>query len=36
MLMGLNTDLVEGDSIQVTLVFEIYGELEIDVPIESN
>lgn len=36
MLMGLNMDLVEGESIQVTLVFESYGELTIDVPIESN
>ena len=36
MLMGLNSDLVEGDTIQVTLMFENYGELTIDVPVENN
>jgi copper(I)-binding protein len=36
MLMGLTSDLVEGDILQVTLIFETYGELEIDVPVENN
>jgi len=36
MLMGLNSALVEGDTIQVTLMFENYGELTIDVPVENN
>jgi len=36
MLMGLTQDLVEGDTIQVTLIFEISGEFEFDVPVENN
>jgi copper(I)-binding protein len=36
MLMNLNSDLAEGDTIQVTLTFENYGELTIDVPVENN
>ena len=36
MLMGLNSDLVEGNTIQVTLIFENYGELTINVPVENN
>jgi hypothetical protein len=36
MLLGLSMDLIEGDSIQVTLTFENYGEMTIDVPVENN
>ena len=36
MLMSLNSDLVEGDTIQVTLMFENFGGLTIDVPVENN
>jgi copper(I)-binding protein len=36
MLLGLTTDFLQGDTIQITLIFENYGELAIDVPIENN
>ena len=36
MLIGLNADLVVGDTIEVTLTFEIAGEITLQVPVEEN
>lgn len=36
MLMNLSTDLSEGDTLQITLFFETYGEMTFDVPVENN
>ena len=35
MLMGLTRDLQDGDVIRLTLVFEVAGEITIDVPVDN-
>ncbi len=36
MLLGLTRPLNDGDTISVTLTFELSGELEIEVPVDLN
>ena len=36
MLMGLTRSLVQGDTINLTLVFENAGEVEIEVPVDNE
>ena len=36
MLLGLNSDLVVGDTIEVTLTFEKAGAITLQVPVEEN
>ena len=36
MMIGLTSDLTEGDSITLTLVFQNAGEVTIEVPVESR
>lgn len=36
MLMGLKADLIDGETLPLTLVFEVAGELTIDVPIDNE
>jgi copper(I)-binding protein len=36
MLIGLQTDLVEGDTLTLTLVFRNSGEITIEMPIEQR
>ena len=35
MLMGLTRDLVEGDSFFLTLIFEVAGEVLVEVPVDN-
>jgi periplasmic copper chaperone A len=35
MLINLNQDLMEGDSISLTLVFEQSGEIQVSVPVQA-
>jgi copper(I)-binding protein len=36
MLIGLNKDLKEGDTITLTLMFEQAGEITLEVPVEQR
>ena len=36
MLMGLTQDLMDGDTLSLTLIFEQAGEVEIQVPVDSK
>ena len=35
MLMGLTRDLSAGDSFRLTLIFEVAGEVTVDVPVDN-
>lgn len=36
MLMGLTRDMVQGDTVQITLTFEKAGDMVVDVPVDSE
>jgi copper(I)-binding protein len=36
MLMGLNGPLVQGETVEVTLVFENAGEIVIEIPVDNE
>lgn len=36
MFMGLNRELMDGDSVTVTLTFENAGEVRIEIPVDSS